>query len=1060
MSVFKWLQAALCIGAQLVLATAPSARTLDGFENLQDWKLSATDQVQARLSAQPAADGKAACIAYDFGKVSGYLALSRQLPLAFDGNFALSLNVRGQGAVDSFEIKLVDASGNNVWWHRRAKFAPTPQWSTLTTKRRHIEFAWGPTTDKVLRQTDRIELVVVGAQGSKGELCFDALAITPLPEPPAQWPQALWQLQGQGDARAITAQAPWTAAAPGAGRPLVWETDFGQAREFSGLVLHWADLQHARRYRIDASMDGQDWRTIQNVVAGLGPREVNYLPEQEARYLRLVVAQGAGPTVALQGVDILDAGVLGTVNAMVAKQSSFAKRGQFPRGFSGEQAYWTILGVPGGAEQALMSEDGAVESMKGGPSVDPFVETNGRLHTWADVRVTHSLFRGYMPIPDVTWTHPQFQLVTTAFASDEAGLQTQVRYRLHNPTRQAQSMTLWLALRPFQVNPPTQFLNITGGAAPLHALGWARGVLARADGTPLVATTAPPTQLQFSQGGAGGLQALQDNGVATAAPRWEDPQGFASAAMQYRLQLPAGGSQDVVIVLPQAGKAIVPKGGMAPAAWFESARQRSAGQWASWLNRTRLDLPGEGRSLADTTRTALAHILINKEGPAIRPGTRSYARSWIRDGAMTGSVLSSLGFAQVSKEYADWFTPQLFANGKVPCCIDARGADPVPENDSMGAYLHLLADTYRHTGDLDWLRGKWPAARQVLAYQDGLRAEEGEQKNGAPERQLYRGLLPPSISHEGYSDQAAYSYWDDFWGILGYADGAAMANAVGDAPAAAHWRRQQGDFLRDVLASIERVQHKHQMAVIPGAADRGDTDPTSTTIALAPAGLQGALPDAALRATFELYWKNFTERRDSGKPWDAYTPYEWRNVGALVRLGERDRALAVADYLLRDRRPLGWQQWAEVVSRDAREPRYLGDMPHGWVSSDFLRATMDLLAYDAPERQAWVLGAGVAPAWLQGPGLSLRNLHTPRGPLSYRARRAGATTTVQIEGGMQLPAGGLVMALPGMAAPFSVRIDGQPLACLPPAGIVVRKLPAKLQVTTASDGRTLKACPT
>ena len=30
-----------------------------------------------------------------------------------------------------------------------------------------------------------------------------------------------------------------------------------------------------------------------------------------------------------------------------------------------------------------------------------------------------------------------------------------------------------------------------------------------------------------------------------------------------------------------------------------------------------------------------------------------------------------------------------FANGKVPCCVDRRGADPVPENDSAGEFLFL-----------------------------------------------------------------------------------------------------------------------------------------------------------------------------------------------------------------------------------------------------------------------------------------------------------------------------------------------------------------------------------
>ena len=46
------------------------------------------------------------------------------------------------------------------------------------------------------------------------------------------------------------------------------------------------------------------------------------------------------------------------------------------------------------------------------------------------------------------------------------------------------------------------------------------------------------------------------------------------------------------------------------------------------------------------------------------------------------------------------------------------------------------------------------------------------------QRHLY-GLLPPTISHEGYSDKAAYSYWDDFWGLLGYKDAVFIAETLG-----------------------------------------------------------------------------------------------------------------------------------------------------------------------------------------------------------------------------------------------------------------------------------------
>ena len=45
---------------------------------------------------------------------------------------------------------------------------------------------------------------------------------------------------------------------------------------------------------------------------------------------------------------------------------------------------------------------------------------------------------------------------------------------------------------------------------------------------------------------------------------------------------------------------------------------------------------------------------------------------------------------EVAKEFLLWYADYQFANGKIPCCVDVRGADPVPENDSGGEFLFLV----------------------------------------------------------------------------------------------------------------------------------------------------------------------------------------------------------------------------------------------------------------------------------------------------------------------------------------------------------------------------------
>ena len=270
----------------------------------------------------------------------------------------------------------------------------------------------------------------------------------------------------------------------------------------------------------------------------------------------------------------------------------------------------------------------------------------------------------------------------------------------------------------------------------------------------------------------------------------------------------------------------------------------------------------------------------------------------------------------------------------------------------------------------------------------------------------------PPTSHP-IADKPAYSYWDDFWTAIGYRSAVELAQALGLADDASRIAAQRDEFLHDLLASISASTTLHRLDVLPGSADRGDVDPTSSTVALSPGGLLGTLPDALVRNTFERYWRDFSERSAGVQTWDAYTPYEWRNVGSLLRLGERDRAMQAMAFFYRDRRPSGWNQWAEVV-RDAREPRFLGDMPHGWVASDHIRAVLDLFAYEHEGERSLVLGAGVPMAWLDAPGLALRNLRTPYGHLSWSGRRVA-------DNGRKV-----------------VEIDVQALRTQPPGGIELR----------------------
>ncbi len=1017
---------------------AEPTRILDNFEALAPWTAQHTDDVSATLDSVDGKVGKALRLQFDFADkhgnpINGYATARRELPLQLPDNYELSFWIRGEAPVNTLQFKLVDASGENVWWLNRPDFEFPRDWRQIKVKKRQIEFAWGPTKDRTLRQSAAIEFVVSsGRDGGKGAVEIDELAIRELPPDSGAYPAPSASASSSLDAPAQNALdgiegKPWCST-PGKAREQTFDVDFRASREFGGLVLDWQDRAAASSYDVQYSDNRKQWRTVRTVREGNGARDWLDLPESETRYLRLALHAGPGDRYCLQHLQIKDLSWGATPNAFFLGLAKDAPRGDYPRGFV-EQPYWTVVGIDGGPTPALISEDGALQPGKSSFSIEPFLRIDGRLVTWADVTPVQTLRDAYLPIPSVEWRSGNVQLQMTAAATGtRERSQVVARYTLRNDGDTVQAVDLALAIRPFQVNPPAQFLNTAGGVAPIHDLA-RDGSNVLVDGKASIVTLSEPERFIATTFDAGSIVDRLRNfkSVPPQAGERENPihdeTGYASGALVYHFDLQAHGTDQVALIAPLTGEVQAPEAAQTPTAWVEQQLQATAAGWHARLDRVTLKLPPAGQRIADTVRTALAHILITRDGAALRPGTRSYARSWIRDGTMIADGLLRLGDTDAVREYVDWYAPHQFANGKVPCCVDHRGSDPVPENDSHGELIHLIAQLYRYDGDRAGLERRWPHIAAAIEYMDAMRRSERSDANRAPGREANFGLMPASISHEGYSAKPMHSYWDDFWALTGYKDAVDMARALGKDDAVAAITASRDEFRRDLFASIQAATKTREIDFLPGSAELGDFDATSATVMLSPAGEQQALPQDLLHNTFERYWHGFVERSDGVKPWEDYTPYEWRTVGSFVRLGWRDRAQAAIDFFFASgARPAAWNQWAEVVGHDARKPRFVGDMPHGWVASDFIRSALDLFAYEREADHALVLAAGVPASWLDGDGIAIEHLRTAYGELSYTLKRSGKRIELRVGGGTA-PPGGFVIAAP-VARVAEISVNG------------------------------------
>ena len=1002
-----------CHGAPAGVSAALQPVVLDSFESAVPWTAAPSDGVSLRLSTDSGFTGQALRLDFDFNGHGGYAVAHRTLALELPDNYAFSFRIRGLARPNNLEFKLIDSTGDNVWWVNQRDFNFSQDWTEVTLRKRRISFAWGPRGGGDLHHLAALEFAITAGQGGRGTVWIDQLTLTPLPpeHPYAGTPRldASSAIAGHPAGAALDGDTTtWWHSAAGADTATL-SVDFGEPREFGGLILDWMPDDFAAAYALDASRDAAEWKTLYRVQGGSGGRDYLWLPESDARYLRLrLQGSSRGTGYGLREVLVQPLAFGDSINHLFEAEARDAPRGDFPRYLTGEQTYWTVVGVSGGRRVALLNTDGALEPSRGGFSIEPFIYIDGHLVTWHDVHSAASLARGDLPIPSVRWNSDSFSLTTTAFAAGGTSGGLYARYRFTNRSSRPLHPRLFLAIRPLQVNPPWQFLGTPGGAASIRRITETRGHL-QVDGTVIVPVS-PPGAVGVAAFGRGDIVTYLRRDTLPARHSAENPCCHTSGALAYDLTVGPGDSADVWIQLPTGSETRSP-------AHAEALEDSVAARWSHELNRVGLSLGGGGAEVVRTLRSNLAYILIERDGPAFQPGTRSYARTWIRDGAMMSAALLRLGHAAEVRDFIEWFAPYQYPSGKIPCCVDRRGADPVPENDSNGEFIFLVADYLRMTGDTALASEMWPRVKRAAWYIDSLRTTNDSAAGHPGWQPSFAGLVPASISHEGYSAKPMHSYWDDLWALAGLRNASELGRALGDSAAAAEIGRSAAEMASAVARSVRLATASHTIGYVPGSAELGDFDPTSTTIALAPTGTADVLPDSALRQTFQRYWEQKAARESGDSAWENYTPYELRNIGAFVRLGWAARAQQLLSWFLADRRPAAWKQWAEVVWRDSTAPRFIGDMPHAWVGSDYIRSVLDMLAYVRSSDGALVVGAAIAPDWLTGGGVRVDSLRTPYGPLSYRMWVRNGVVRVRLSRGVRVPKAGIVIVSPvGMRA--------------------------------------------
>ena len=982
-------------------AICAQTRVLDDFENLSAWQADHTDDVTANLSNVPGKIGNAMRLRFDFAGVNGYATAKRKLPLDLPDNYEFSFWIRGDAGVNSLQFKLVDESGANVWWLNRPDFAFPHEWQQIKIKKRQIGFAWGPTQDRTLKHIASIEFVVSSGQdGGKGSVDIDQLELRTLPPanptPPKPVVTSNSEHTGMPAALAMDGDenTAW-ASNPRDGKEIHLDVDFGEPREFGGLVLHWAEHEGAVDYDVQFSDDAQQWRTVRSVKNGNGGIDALMLPESETRYVRLAMHRGQVGLYRLREIVVKPVEFGESSNAFFSALAKDAPRGTYPRGFT-EQPYWTIVGVDGVGAPALMSEDGALEPNKGGFSIEPILQIDGNRITWADVAPTQMLADDYLPVPSVMWKSGNVELIVEAFADGKREASALLaRYRVKNIGDRPQAVVLALTIRPFQVNPPAQFLNSAGGVSPIHDIELNGDTASVNDKPSVLALTHPDAFIASAYDQGSVVERLQGR-IERTEQKIHDDAGFASGALLYRLTLAPGEEKEIDLAASHDWRVADDRRARRGSKCVDRARARKSGEGmarqarprfhhrssAGALHRRRVALERRlcahfARRAGVAPRHARVCALVDSRWRDDR-GRAAQSRQH-RRGARIRRLVRAASVQQRQSAVLRRSSRFRSRSGKrQPWRTHPRHRATVPlRRRPRGAEEKLAA--HRCCGQI---HGRFACER-----------------NGRRESGIQR--------HDARVDQPRRLFVETDAFVLGrflVADRLSRCGRYGQRtrPQGRRERiaKSRDEFRADLLASIAATTASHAIDYLPGCAELGDFDATSSTLAIAPAGELSDL-SALIHATFERYWKEFDARAKGERAWKDYTPYEWRTVGSFVRLGWRDRAQAAIDFFFRSgARPRAWNQWAEVVGNDPREIRFIGDMPHIWVASDFIRSTLDLFAYDRASDHALVIGAGLPAAWIDAKdGVAISGMRTAYGALGYRIRNANGHVALHIDKG-------------------------------------------------------------
>ncbi len=232
---------------------------LDDFTDISGWTPVASGQAQLDISRDRGPRGGALRLDFDFKGGAGFVVARKRFSFPLPEAYAFTFDVHGVAPANKLEFKLIDPSGHNVWRYQEDGFGFPAEWRSLRIRSSQIDFAWGPAGSGPMRQSFRSTPAVQASSalpGHEPRCAVDRCVETSWRSEPSDEPQ--WFL-----------------------------VDFGETRDYGGLIVRWDPTTTARPFDLESSDDGTAWKTLYSARRPGVARTYVYLPHGTSRRLRL-----------------------------------------------------------------------------------------------------------------------------------------------------------------------------------------------------------------------------------------------------------------------------------------------------------------------------------------------------------------------------------------------------------------------------------------------------------------------------------------------------------------------------------------------------------------------------------------------------------------------------------------------------------------------------------------------------------------------------------------------------------------------------------------------------